>query len=88
MDRKELFDIVINKVDESKREEVINRLRAVETRAEKLAILTEYDIEINSISDILGDDWDNEGIELSDEDLQNVAGGSEMTWQRDCNCEP
>lgn len=88
MDRKGAFDVVLNRVDESKREEVLDKLREVESRAEKLAILAEYGIEISSPEDVLGDDWDDEAVELSDEDLENVAGGDSMKWERDCNCEP
>ncbi len=89
MDRKDAFDIVLNKVDESKREEVVDKLREVETRAEKLAILAEYGIQINSPQDILGDDWEDGAIELTDEELENVAGGSSYSdWSFECNCEP
>lgn len=88
MDRKKAFDVVLSRLDESKREEVIEKLREVETRAEKLAVLAEYGIQINTPEDILGDDWDNQAIELSDEDLKDVAGGSDFTWSADCQCEP
>lgn len=88
MDRKEAFDVVIAKLPEDKRAEAVDRLREVDTRAEKLVILKDYGIEINSPEDILGDDWDISGVELSDEQLAEVAGGVEMTWSRDCNCEP
>ena len=89
MDRKEAFDIVLARIDEAKREEVVDKLREVETRAEKLAILAEYGIEINTPGDILGDDWDDEAIELTDEQLKDVAGGSDdFKWERDCQCEP
>lgn len=88
MDRKEAFDIVLAQLPEDKREEAVARLRDVETRAEKLVILKDYGIEINSPEDILGDNWDVDGVELDDQQLEEVAGGVEMTWERDCNCEP
>lgn len=88
MDRKEAFDIVLAQVSEDKREEAVARLRDVDTRTQKLEILKDYGIEIKSPEDILGDDWDEDGVELNDEQLEEVAGGAEMTWERDCNCEP
>ena len=88
MDRKEAFDIVLARVDEDKREEVIAKLRDVETRAEKIAILADYGIALNSPEDVLGDDWEADGVDLSDDQLEQVVGGSSMNWERDCNCEP
>ncbi len=88
MDRKEAFDVVLSRLPEDKREEAVARLREVETRAEKLVILKDYGIEINSPEDLLGDDWDADGVDLTDDQLKSVAGGVEMTWERDCNCEP
>lgn len=88
MDRKEAFDVAINMVDEDKREEVINRLREVDTRAEKVAIMAEYGVELTSPEQILGDNWEDEGVELTIDELENVAGGTSEMWQRDCNCEP
>lgn len=87
MDRKEAFDVVLSRLPEVKREEAVARLREVETRAEKLEILKDYGTEINSPEDVLGDDWDADGVELTDEQLEAVAGG-DQTWERDCNCEP
>ena len=90
MDRKEAFDIVIAKLDEDKREEVIEKLREVDTRAEKVDILKSYGISINGPEDILGDDWLTESVELDVEDLDSITGGeaAEFTWTRECQCEP
>jgi hypothetical protein len=87
MDRKEAFDIVIAKLDEDKREEVVDKLREVDTRVEKLAILESYGISIKGPEDILGEDWEDECVELTDEDLDNVAGGID-SWSVEGNCEP
>lgn len=93
MDRKEAFDIVLAQLPEDKRKEAVDRLREVDTRAQKLEILKDYGIEINSPEDVLGDNWEDDSENMTAEQLAAVSGGCEapnsgFTWDRDCNCEP
>lgn len=86
MDRKDLFEQMINRVDEDRRQEAYDRLAAVETRVEKIAIMAEYGVDISSPEVVFDEGWEEEGRDLTDEELEQVAGG--FNWERDCNCEP
>ena len=88
MDRKAAFEEMLSKVAEGKRDEAYAKLAAVETRAEKLAIFESYGVKAE---DEFAEGWADEARELTDEELEAVAGGGfwEDTWNsRDCNCEP
>lgn len=88
MDRRAAFEEMLAKVDPDKRDEAYAKLAAVETRAEKLAIFESYGVRP---SEVFSDGWEGQAHELSDEELDQVAGGFdwEETWHsRDCNCEP
>lgn len=89
MDRKAAFEEMLSKVAEGKRDEAYAKLAAVETRAEKLAIFESYGVKAE---DVFAEGWADEARELTNEELEAVAGGGgfwEDTWNsRDCNCEP
>ena len=89
MDRKTAFEEMLSRVDEDKRDEAYARLAAAETRAEKLAIFEDYGVKVE---DVFAEGWASEAHELTEEELESVAGGAgfwEETWNsRDCNCEP
>lgn len=85
MDRQEAFETILYTVDENKRGEVIDRLRDAGTRAKKSAILAEYGVDLTSVQ-ALGSNWEEDAVELSDEQLAYVAGG--VNWARAelCSC--
>lgn len=91
MDRKEVFEELLGRVPEDKRDEAYDKLAAVETRAEKLDILESYGVKPE---EVFAEGWADEARELSDEELDQVAGGEgDGFWMdtlksRDCNCEP
>lgn len=88
MDRKTAFEEMLSRVDEDKRDEAYAKLAAAKTRDEKFAIFESYGV---TVKDVFGQGWAEEGRELTNEELEEVAGGGfwEETWNsRDCNCEP
>ena len=86
MERKELFEQMLERVDEDRRQEAYDRLAAVETRAEKVAIMADYGVDLSSPEVVFGEGWEEDSRELTDDELKQVAGG--FDWSRNCNCEP
>ena len=72
MDGKKAFEEMLARVDADKRDEAYAKLAAVETRAEKLAIFEDYGVKVD---EVFGEGWEAKAHELSDEELDQMAGG-------------
>ena len=79
MDMKERMDALMASVPEDKRGELAAKLLEAETLEDRISIAKEY----------LGDndddapEWLSQAYELSDEELDQVAGGAEMPWDNE-----
>jgi hypothetical protein len=75
MDKKQIMDKLLADVPEEERKDVVRRLVDAESMDERIEIARAY----------VGDgvevaDWLSEEFELSDEDLEKIAGGDEVPW--------
>lgn len=86
MDRKDLFEQMLERVEEDRRQEAYDRLAAVETRAEKIAIMADYGVDLSSPEVVFGEGWEDDARDLTDEEVAQVVGG--FNWEVECNCEP
>ena len=80
MDMKERMDALMASVPEDRRGELAKKLLEAETLEERVAIAKSY------IGDTAADDapeWLSQAYELSDEDLDQVAGGVELPWDNE-----
>ena len=79
MDRKELLDTLLSRVDEDKRQEAFDRLAAEETDEGKVAVLREYGVDLSSPEAVFGEGWEDAGVELTDEQIRELSGGFHWT---------
>ena len=77
MTRKEKMDLLLSKVAEDRKEDFIADLRAAKNPEERLNVVNQYDITLTE--DEAKAFQANSGNEVSNEDLDKVAGGV-------CNC--
>ncbi|MBR2834522.1 MAG: Nif11-like leader peptide family RiPP precursor [Coriobacteriales bacterium] len=73
MTRKEKMELLLSKVAEDKKEEFIAALRETTTKEERTEILKNFGVELTK-EEFEAITAEEEG-ELSDDDLENVAGG-------------
>ena len=74
MDAKQMLDKLLEHVPEDERQEVLKKLVEAETTEERVEIVRKYadeDLDTDAVPD-----WLKDSYELSDEDLNNFAGGS------------
>lgn len=71
MTRKEAMDLILSKVDESKREAFVKEFRETKTKKERLEIVKKFGVALTEeeVAKIKA------GNELSDEELDKAAGG-------------
>lgn len=81
MESKEALERMLAQVDRDKRVELTEKLKAAATTGERFAILQEYGVK-------QADDpaWLSDAYDLSDEDLDAVAGGAPWDNEIDTNC--
>ena len=77
MDMKERMNALMQSVPEEKRGELAKRLLEAETLDERISIAKEY------IEDNDAPEWLSGAYEMTDEDLDKVAGGAEMPWDNE-----
>lgn len=79
MDLKERMDALMASVPEDKRGELAAKLLEAETLEDRISIAKEY------MGDQAGDapEWLSQAYELSDDELEQVAGGVEMPWDNE-----
>lgn len=77
MDMKERMNTLMESVPEEKRGELAKKLLDAETLEERISIAKEY------IAGIDAPEWLSDSYEMTDEDLDNVAGGTEMPWDNE-----
>lgn len=86
MDTKQMMDKLLEAVPEDKRKEAVRELAKAETLEERIEIANRY-----AGKDVAaGSSWFAEALDLSDEDLEMVAGGGEIPWYyidpEGCSC--
>lgn len=81
MNRKEVLDLLLSRIAEDKKDDLIRDLRNATTRAEKLEAIKKYGIELSEeeIAALKSKD----GNEISDEELDSASGGCTLYA---CNC--
>lgn len=77
MDMKERMNALMESVPEEKRGELAKRLLEAETIEERINIAKEY------VSGEDAPEWLSSAYEMTDEDLDKVAGGVEMPWDNE-----
>ena len=75
MDKKQIMDKLLANVPEDERKDVVKKLVDAESMDERIEIAKGYVDDDTKISD-----WLSEEFELSDEDLEEIAGGDEVPW--------
>lgn len=75
MTKKEVVDLILSKVDEDKKEALINELREAKTKEERIKVLEKYGVTITAEEAKMIN-----RKELSDQELDDAAGGCS------CNC--
>ena len=75
MDKKQIMDKLLANVPEDERKDVVKKLVNAESLYERIEIAKAYVGE-----DVTVSDWLSEEFELSDEDLEKIAGGDEVPW--------
>ena len=75
MDKKQIMDKLLANVPEDERKDVVKRLVEAEGLDERVEIAKAY-----VGDDVTVSDWLSEEFELSDEDLEKIAGGDEIPW--------
>ena len=84
MDKKQIMDKLLANVPEDERKDVVKKLVNAESLYERIEIAKAYVGE-----DVAVSDWLSEEFELSDEDLEKVAGGDGAPWYTPspyCDC--
>lgn len=80
MSMKERMDAVMASVPEDKRGELAKKLFEAETVEERIVIAKGY---TGDKVDKDAPEWLSQAYELSDEELEQFAGGTEMPWDND-----
>lgn len=80
MSMKERMDALMASVPEEKRGELAKKLLEAETLEERVAIAKSY-MDDKAAAD--APKWLSGAYELSDEDLEKVAGGADMPWDNE-----
>ena len=75
MDKKQIMDKLLANVPEDERKDIVKKLVNAESMDERIEIAKGYVGDDANVSD-----WLSEEFELSDEDLEKVAGGEEKPW--------
>ena len=81
MDEKQIMDKLLANVPEDERKDVVRRLVDAESMDERIEIAKVYVGDDATVSD-----WLSEEFELSDEDLEKIAGGDEVPWYTRGGC--
>ena len=84
MNKKEVMDLMLSKVEESKKEAFIQAFRAAKTNRERLAVAREYGATLTEeeAEKLKG----REGNAVSDAELDGAAGGCDCNCQCGCHC--
>lgn len=80
MDMKERMDALLESVPQEQRKELLNELFKAETLEERVAIAKSY---IGDQQAEGAPEWLSGTYELSDEELDKVAGGANMPWDNE-----
>ena len=80
MDMKERMNALMECVPEDKRGELAKKLLDAETIEERIAIAKEF---VGDEADEAAPEWLSSAYELTDEDLDKIAGGVEMPWDNE-----
>lgn len=82
MESKDMLERLLAQVDRDKRVELTEKLQVVDSMDERVAILKEYGVEAgDGIPSWLSDSYD-----LTDEELDAVAGGAPWDYEVGTNC--
>ena len=80
MDMKERMDALMAAVPEDRRGELAKKLFDAETLEQRVEIAKGY---VGDLADGDAPEWLSQAYELSDEDLDKVAGGEDMPWDNE-----
>lgn len=73
----EKIDKLLAEVGKEKRVEVLEKLKGAKDPAERMQIVNSH------IGDENVPEWLQDSYELTDEQLENIAGGTDMPWDYD-----
>ena len=82
MDEKQIMDKLLANVPEDERKDVVKRLFDAESMDERIEIAKAYVGDDATVSD-----WLSEEFELSDKDLEKIAGSDEVPWYKRGGCD-
>lgn len=80
MDLKERMDTLLESIPQEKRGELAKKLLEAESLENRIAIAKEY---IGDQTAEGAPEWLSSAYELTDEDLDKIAGGIEMPWDNE-----
>ena len=80
MSLKDRMDALMASIPEDKRGELAKKLLEAETMDERIGIAKAY---LGAQAADGAPEWLSETYDLSDEDLEQVAGGTEMPWDNE-----
>lgn len=82
MESKDVLERLLAQVPRDKRIELTEKLRTAASAEDRVAILEQYGVETNNGAP----EWLADSYELSDEDLDAVAGGAPWDCEVGTNC--
>ena len=84
MNKKEIVDLILSKVEESKKEAFIQELREAKTKEERMAVIRKYDVTLTKeeAEKLKG----REGNAVGDAELDKAAGGCSCVCHCHCHC--
>ena len=85
MNKKEVMDLMLSKVEEGKKEAFIQEFREAKTQEERMAVIRKYGAKLTKeeAEGLKG----REGNAVSDTELDEAAGGCSCHCHCHCSCE-